>query len=179
MSYLLELIGKFENDKLNMPKDNWGGVKTVSLKAWIKRNDKKYGRPIIDDYYHYGRYYILGMERWIESNSKGHYDTYEDLVDELFHRQLKECKKEEKKYFLEHDEYSILKEKFRNKNYNTTFGVNIATCSDGAIYIYEGDSFYESKRREITIDELKYLLSRYEELDKLVEKITVETNIVL
>lgn len=180
LSYLLELIGKFENDKMNMPKDNWGNVKTVSLKAWIKRNDTKYSRPIIDDYYHYGKYYILGMERWIESNSKGCCDTYVDLVDELFHRQLKECEKKERKYFLEHDEYSILKEKFRNKNYNTTFGVNIATCSDGNIYIYENkDSFYDSKYREITIDELKYLLSRYEELDKLVEKITEETKIIL
>ena len=179
LSYLLELIKKFDNDKVNMPKDSWGSVKTVSLKAWIKRNDTKYNRPIIDDYYHYGRYYILKMERWIESNSKGYYDTYEDLVDELFHRQLKECEKEEHKYFLEHDEYSILKEKFRNKNYGTTFGVNIATCSDGKIYIYEGDSFYYSGHREITIDELKYLLSRYEELDELVEKITKETKIVL
>ena len=85
--------------------------------------------------------------------------------------------------FFENIFFKFIYKKFQSrisldKNYNTTFGVNIATCSDGAIYIYEGDSFYESKRREVTIDELKYLLSRYEELDKLVEKITEETNIV-
>ena len=81
---------------------------------------------------------------------------------------------------MEHDEYSILKEKFRNKKYNTTFGVKIATCSDGTIYVYgNSDSFYDSDKREITVDELKYLLARYEELDQLVEKITAETNIVL
>lgn len=179
LSYLLSLIEKFNGEKDSLPKDSWGYVKTVSLKAWINRNDKKYSRPIINNFYTYGKYYILGVERWITNNDKGRYDTYEDLVDEVFHRQLKECVKEERKYFLEHDEYSILKEKFRNKKYGTTFGVHIATCSDGNIYIYEGDSFYESKQREITIDELKYLLSRYEELDKLVEKITEETKITL
>ncbi len=34
-----------------------------------------------------------------------------------------------------------------------------------------------SKRRDITIEELKYLLEKYEELDELVRKITTETNI--
>lgn len=176
LSYLLSLIEMFNNDKMNMPKDNWGQVKTTSLKAWIKRNDTKYNRPIIDDSFHYGRYYILGMQRWITSNDKQHYDTYEDLVDELFHRQLKACEKEEHKYFLEHDEYSILKQKFRDKNFSTTFGVKIADCSDGKLYVYGNDSYDD--RREITIEELKDLLSKYEQLEALVEKLTAETNIV-
>jgi hypothetical protein len=180
LSYILALIDKFNEDKESLPKDKWGNVKTVSLNAWIKRNDTKYDRPMIDSMYHYGKYYILGMRRSIQNDYKGTYDTYNDLVDEVFHRQLKECKKKEHEYFLEHDEYSILKEKFRNKNYNTTFGVHIAQCSDGKIYVYgSSDSFDADNRREITIDELKYLLARYEELDKLVEKITAETNIVV
>ena len=41
LSYLLFLIEKFNEDKENMPKDSWGHVKTVSLKAWIKKNDNK------------------------------------------------------------------------------------------------------------------------------------------
>ena len=175
LSYLLSLIAKFNDEKESLPKDNWGNIKTVSLKAWIKRNDKKYGRPIIDDWYHYGKYRILGSERYITNDYKGTYDTYNDLVDEAFHRQLKECERKEKEYFLEHDEYSILKKKFRERKYNTTFGVHIATCSDGKIYVIEDDE--DHKEREITIEELKYLLARYEELDRLVEKITEETNI--
>jgi hypothetical protein len=179
LSYILALIDKFDEDKNSLSKDKWGNVKTVSLKAWIKRNDTKYGRPIINDMYNYGRYYLLGTRRSIQYDCRDTYDTYYDLVDEAFHRQLKECKKKEHEYFLEHDEYSILKEKFRNKNYNTTFGVHVAQCSDGTIYVYEsGDSYYDSERREITIDELKYLLARYEELDNLVAKITAETKIV-
>ena len=179
LSYLLELIEKFNNEKETMPKNGWGGIKTVSLKAWIKRNDKRYKYPIINDYYSYGDYNILEMRRNIEYNTKGGYDIYDDLVDELFHRQLKECKKQEYIYFLEHNEYSILKEKFRNRKYSTTFGVHIATCSDGNIYIYDGEKkdYYESNKREITIDELKILLSKYEEMEKLEEKITKEITI--
>lgn len=174
LSYLLSLIEKFETDKDSLPKDDWNHVKTVSLKAWINRNDKKYSRPIIDNWYHYGSYNLLGTTRWILSNSKGQYDTYDDLVDEVFHRQLKKCEEKERSYFLEHDEYSILKKKFRERNYCTTFGVHIITSSDENIYVAED---FDTKR-EITMDELKELLSKYEQLDALVEKLTAETNIV-
>ena len=39
-----------------MPKDGWGEVKTVSLKAWLKRNDS---RHLIDDSYIYGDIKLL------------------------------------------------------------------------------------------------------------------------
>ena len=32
---------KYENDMNELPKDQWGMVKTVSLKAWIKKNDSR------------------------------------------------------------------------------------------------------------------------------------------
>lgn len=107
LTYLLGLIEKFNDEKMGLPKDNWGGIKTVSLKAWIKRNDTKTRWGIIDRDYQYGKYRMLGTGRYITSNQSGAYDTYEDLVDEMFHRQLRECEKKERKYFLEHDEYSI------------------------------------------------------------------------
>lgn len=174
LSYILALSEKFEKDKEDMPTDNWGNVKTVSLKAWIKRNDK---RNLIDNSYQYGSIYFMGGRNIQYINRKGEYDTYEDYVDEVFHRQLKECENLEHKYFLEHDKYSILKQKFRdrNRNYGTTFGVNIGFCSDGSIFVYDTND--SSKKRDITIEELKYLLEKYEELDELVRKITDETNI--
>lgn len=178
LSYLLKLIEKFNQDKDNLPKDQWGNIKTVSLKAWIKRNDTKYGRPIVDNDYRYGKYYVLGMERYITYDVKGSYDTYDDLVDELFHRQLKECEKEERKYFLEHDEYSILKTTFKEyqNKYRTSFGVNILTCSDGKISVYDGENYKTS--REITMEELNDLIAKYKQIDVLVEKLTEETQIV-
>lgn len=178
LSYLLKLIEKFNQDKDNLPKDQWGNIKTVSLKAWVKRNDTKYGRPIVDNDYRYGKYYVLGMERYITYDVKGSYDTYDDLVDELFHRQLKECEKEERKYFLEHDEYSILKTTFKEyqNKYRTSFGVNILTCSDGKISVYDGENYKIS--REITMEELNDLIAKYKQIDVLIEKLTEETQIV-
>ena len=182
LSYILELVDKFNRDKSTLPKDAYGNVKTVSLKAWINRNDTKYGNTdctrIIDSWYNYGKIHFLGGERWIWNdfeNKKSYYDTYANYVDEIFHRQLEQCLKMENEYYRAHDEYEILKDKFRNKNYPTTFGVNIGMCSNGCIYVYETEG--ERREREITIDELKYLLSKYEELDALVEKITKETKI--
>ena len=184
LSYILELVDKFNRDEPTLPKDAYGNVKTVSLKAWINRNDTKYGNTdytrIIDSWYNYGKIRFLGSERWITWNDfedkKSYYDTYANYVDEIFHRQLQQCLKMENEYFRAHDEYEILKEKFRNKNYLTTFGANIGMCSNNCIYVYETEG-EKRREREITIDELKYLLSKYDELDKLVEKITKETKI--
>ena len=183
LSYILELVDKFNRDESTLSKDAYGNVKTVSLKAWINRNDTKYENTdytrIIDSWYNYGKIHFLGSERWITWNDfedkKSYYDTYANYVDEIFHRQLKQCLKMENEYFRAHDEYEILKNKFRNKNYPTTFGVNIRMRSNDCIYVYETEG--ERREREITIDELKYLLAKYDELDKLVEKITKETKI--
>lgn len=178
LSYLLSLIEKFNAEKESLPKkDSMFGepeVKTTSLKAWIKRNDTRYPQKLIDDWFKYGKYNILGCERNIQSNRKGDYDYYEDLVDEVFRRQLIECERKEEKYFSEHDEYSILKKKFEEKQnqYRTTFGAEIWTGSGG---VQIGDS---DKRRKLTIEELKELLSKYAQLDRLVERLTAETHIV-
>lgn len=180
LSYLLELLEKYSKESDSLPKDSWGNVKTVSLKAWLKRNDTKYNRPIIDDNYHYGRFYILGCERYITSNVKGQYDTYEDLVDELFHRQLKSCESEEEKYFREHDEYSILSKRVEDKSrkYHTGFGVRLCFgSSDGILITDDNENYMDRKERKITLEELKELISKYEQIDKLIEQLTAETHI--
>ena len=92
----------------------------------------------------------------------------------MFNRQLHECKREEDRYFEQHDEYEILKEKFRNSKYNTTFGVHISSWSTGRICVVGEDD----KERDITIEELKELLDKYDQLDKFIEKLTAETHIV-
>lgn len=181
LSYILELLEKFQKDRDSLPKQtSYGGskwVKTVSLKAWIKRNDTKYNKPIIDDWYHYGTFNLLGCTRNIETNDKGAYDTYKDLVDEVFHRQLIKCEEEEKRYFLEHDEYSVLKSKLREyqHKYGTSFGVHLIISSTGKIAVYDGKDYETS--RDITMEELKVLLSKYEQIDALVKTLTEETHI--
>lgn len=176
LSYILSLIEKFNIDKNSMKKDDWGNIKTNSLKAWVKKNDTKYDRPIIDNSYKYGKYYILGCERYIYSNNKGSYDLYDDLVDEVFHRQLKECELQEKKYFKEHDEYSILKSRLENYSYfykTHDFNIHISYCSDGNIYICDDNK----NERKITLEECKILIGQYEKLEKYIEELSNEIDI--
>lgn len=179
LSYLLHLIKKFNEDSKNMPRDSWGNVKTVSLKAWIKRNDTQYPRPILDIDYHYGQYYLLGMKRNIQSNYKGNYDTYEDLVDELFHRQLKKCEELERIYFTEHDEMSILQKRFisYSDKYHTTFGVPVSIGSNYTLKLIEATENECRRERELTIEEVKELIGKYEQIDALIAKLTAETTI--
>ena len=182
MSCLLNLIGKYNQDASSLPKDKNGIVKTVSLKAWIRRNDKK---NVVDIDYNTGSIRLLQCRRRIQHpNGLNSYDVHDDLVDELFHRQLIECRIMEDSYFKKHDEYEILKEKFRNREYGTTFGVNISECSNGRILVYKENedastAIWNNKDvRDITVEELKELLDKYDQLDKLVEKLTSETHIV-
>lgn len=174
LSYVLALCEKFEAEKETLKKDDWGNVKTVSLKAWLNKNDT---RNICDTSYHYGSMNIYkSMKRFITSDpltSGGTYDTYTDLVDEVFHRVLCDCDIEETKYFKEHDEYEILKNSVNDymDRYNVTFGVRIITGSVFAVGDFD-------KHRDFTIDELKELVSKYQQIDNLVEKLTNETHIM-
>lgn len=69
-----------------------------------------------------------------------------------------------------------MKIRYRWKKKLTLFGVNVTFCSDGKICIYEKEN--SRLQREITVEELKYLLGKYDELENLINKITEETNIV-
>ena len=172
LSYILELAKKYKEEKDTLKQDKWGKVNTNSFKAWLRKNDI---RNIVDRECWYGRIYFLSCERNIKNIDVTYiYDIYKDYVDEIFHKQLIECERMERRYFLEHDEYSILKRKFREKKYDTTFGVHIADWSSGRLTIIDDND----NERDITIDELKELLKKYEQLDKLVEKLTAETHIV-
>lgn len=178
LSYLLDLIEQFDKDKSTLPKNQYGIVKTVSLKAWIRKHDIKYNRPIIDDSFCYGRYCLLGIARNILYNKKGILETYEDLVDELFHRQLKKCEELEWHYFRENDNYSILKTKLRDyfDKYETSFGALISFDSKGEVHVVdENDSCI---MRKITIQELKELIYKYEQVHAFIAKLTKETHIV-
>lgn len=175
LTYLLNLSDKFNEDKENgtLKKDSYGYVKTVSLKAWLKRNDT---RKMISNYYHYGQIYFLRIERYIKDlNRKGFGDSYDDFIDECFYRQLKDCQNKEIHYFRTHDEYEVMKREIKEKayKYNTTFRVHISFCSNGCICIVNE----EGKEREITKEECKFLLEQYKKLEDLIEDCTKKCTI--
>lgn len=176
MTYLLNLIYKFNQDKESLPKDQWGYVKTVSLKAWLKRNDPY---EMIDRNYQYGNIRFLRLERYIwDAERKYHYDKRNSLVDECFYRQLQQCEQTEKEYFLSHDEYSILKKELIDymNRFGTSFDVKIVYSSSGSIFIEDKNDY--NKKRDITMDELKFLISKYQELEAFVDTLAMQINIV-
>lgn len=177
VSYLLNLIARFKDDAASIPKSQYGKFRKNSLKAWIRKNDT---RNMVDIRYDCGYFSFNGVKRFLDNDNKTTgfyaYDVHDDLVDEIFHRQLKEYVALENKYFLEHDETSVLKTKFNEKfeTLKTTFGVNIILRSNGDILISDGNG----KERNITNEELKEMIAKYEQVENLIEKITKETKIV-
>lgn len=171
LSYLLNLQEKFDAEKDSLPKDRFGATKTVSLKSWLKRNDP---RQMVDTQFNYGLYGVLGAIRYIHHTYKNVHDMHTDFVDEAFHRQLWKCENAERAYFAEHDEYSILKNQLREKGLSITFGVHLAFWGSGKITIQNEDGTQE---REITMEEIKELLHKHEQVEALIEKLTAETHI--
>lgn len=172
---VIELFDKFSKEKADMPKDCFGGVKTVSLKAWLKRNDE---HRIFDAEYRYGK--LRGLsginmpERYIESNVKSGYDYYDDFVDETFRRTLQNtCLREEREYFRSHDEYQVLVDKTQQALSNGefyTFGIPVVYGTDG---IHISDDKHENYRRA-TLEELKALWNKNEQVREFVDMLTKE-----
>ena len=176
MTYILELVNKFGKERNSLAKNKWGGINTNSLKAWIKRNDC---RHMIDCDYDYGKIRFLGVKSFItrltSESDKMYYETCEDFINDVFHVILLRCRNNEIDCYKSNDEYEILKEKFRNRKYRTTFGVHIASWSSGRICVYDEND--DNKERDITIDELKLLIEKDEELDRIIQKMSSEINI--
>lgn len=177
ISFLLELADKLEKERESMPKDSWNDIKTVSLKAWIKRNCDI--PNLIDTEHYHGKIYLGGSSRNIKSiNQKGAYDTYADFVDEMFHKELLKCRDEERRYFREHDEYTILMDEIHdrlNRGNFYTFGLSICYGSKG-VFLTPSEESYEPKRR-LTLDEMKKLISMNEKVQDFVDELTLKNDI--
>lgn len=172
VSYLLNLADKFRDDEPNMKRDTWNNVRTQSLIAWLKRNDD---RKLIDRDYKHGKIYILGCERWIQHGfTKDGYDRYDDFVDELFYRQLKQCLQKEDQYFKETDSYEIMKSTIRtySEKYGTTFGMNLGFVSNGQIIIRNDNVDKRFRDVEITAKQCQILIDAYQDLESEIHRLT-------
>ena len=172
LSYLLNLLDKWEEESPTMPKDTWGNVKTVSLIAWCKRNDP---RKMIDRDYKYGMFRLLGTERYISSerDHKGPWDHYGDLVDEMFHRQLVDCMHKEEVYFKEHDPHQIALHRVRDyiDKYHTDFGIHLVISSK-EIVCWAPDGDIHKYMPQLTLEQCNFLIAKYENLDNLIKNMS-------
>ena len=174
ISYMLKLADKFQEDKDKLSKDEYGFYKDASLRAWLKKNDY---REIVDTSKPYiGSITLVGYDsfgcgrRNIQNiNLQARDDCRKDFVDELFHRQLKECEKQEKQYFNEHDEYKILSKKVSDYmyKYNISFGKEIWQ-SGNRLFFKDRQTDDE---RDLTMDELKVLEAAFEKIKGTMDKI--------
>lgn len=175
ISYMLKLADKFQEDKDKLSKDEYGFYKNASLRAWLKKNDY---RNIVDTSKPYiGSITLVGYDsfgcgrRNIQNiNLQAKDDCRKDFVDELFHRQLKKCEKQEKQYFNEHDEYKILSRKVSDYmyKYNISFGKEIWQRGD-RLFFKDSQSYLE---RDLTFDELKVLEAALEKIKDTMDEIT-------
>lgn len=168
ISQMLELLSQFEKEKDTLPKDNYGYIKTVPLKAWIKRNDKNN----LTENYEIGEFRI-GDRNITRFNTIGVYDRYSNEIDQIFYRTLINLEYEEEKYFLSTDEYSVLKSELRKKtDRNDCFNLGLVFSSNGEISVSNNGDW--DKLRPITIEEIEYILKKYEEVERFIESLNVQ-----
>jgi len=165
----LKVHEAFEAQKDSIKKDSWGSCKTNSLRAWLKKNDPD---GIFDIRFYVGRINLAGVERWIgDLNRKGGFGKYESFIDESFYRTLYKMLGDEKKWFREHDEYSVAMDRVKKliQNSSTTFGLRIIYNSEW-IKLHTKDDI----ERFFTLEELKKLENLYKKLDNFVNELSKE-----
>lgn len=167
-TYLLDLLTKWEQEKGALPQDDFGNPKTVSKKAWIKRNDK---RRIIDFEYKIGNYYLFGtkftkMSTTCPTGEFGYHLEYTDdhIVHQWFHDLLKKLELDERKYFKEHDPFQQKLEKVKDygRNYRECFG-----CE-------ELNNMVWNNKEDVPEERVDRYLAAYEELEQAIRKIELD-----
>ena len=171
LSYILQLFRKFKEDEPSMPRDRWQSPRTQSIIAWCKRNDPK---NVVDKTYRHGKINFLGSERYIQhgEDGKGPYDTFDNIVAEMFHRQLIKCLHMEDVYFRETDEYEVAKQAVRDYSdkYGTTFGMRLSFSSNGSIKVVASGESFEGP--EITLEQCRILIDHYKTLETTIGDLT-------
>lgn len=155
MSEILKLADRFNAEKDTIKRTTWGSFKTVSLNAWVNRNIK--GTHIkLNDYGEHLTLQGLKSHRPLtDLNRKFAYDTYDDLVDEEFHRRLWDLEKQEEHWFNTHDEYTVLANKLSESDIMPMLGIHYWHGTSG-IGKCNADGEIDTKLK-FTLKELKFL----------------------
>jgi hypothetical protein len=165
-TYLLNILKKWETEKDALPKDQFGNPKTVSKKAWIKKNDKC---KIIDTEYKVGSYYLFSnyfrdMSITCPTTEYGYSLEYtgEHIVHQWFHDLCCELYAEEKKYFKEHDPFQQKLKKVIDygKQYSMCFD-----CKELNDIIWNG-------LEDVPEESLDRYISAYQELEQTIHHIS-------
>jgi len=169
-SYLLNIFSKWESEKDSLPKDNYDYVKTVSKKAWIKRNDE---RKIIDIDYKIGKYWLFGtefkdMSTTCPSTEYSYQMAYTggNIIDQWFHDLCDLLFREEEKYFKDHDTFQIKLSKLKElgNKHNIVFGS------------MELNDIVWNRKSDVSEHRIDEYISAYERLYQFIDQIGNELN---
>lgn len=184
LTYILNLANAFDKDSTGMRKDKSGNVYRNSLLAWLKKNDKRnvittaweYGKvnteKLDDCKFYFSKRYIGDINKKITV----FVDPYKDYsyTDIVFHNVLRElCKKEKEHFESRSDYYDILTRDAKAVlNRYGAFGSNLCVSSDGTISVYKDDPYKE--QRKLTVEELKSLVAKGYEAQKVIKELSKE-----
>ena len=171
MSYILDLINKYVEDLPTLKKDSYGHVKTVSLKAWLKKNDPL---KMVDDWYQYGQIDFLRTKRSYTSlyiTNPNIKDEAINSVDIRLNETLRKLKSKEDSYFATHDPYSIEENEFET-NGRPSFGNHIIYGSSG-VFVRDDNG----NDRKLTLEELQLLNEGARKLEEYRKELSKEINI--
>lgn len=174
-SYMLNMIEKWENEKDSLPKNNWGTTKTVSKKAWIKRNDE---RKIINNDYKIGEYYMFGnnfkeLSLICPTTEYGYDEVYtgESIVNQWFHDFLNKLYIKEKEYFKSINPFEIKLKKIQE--YAGQYGILDNKKLNNIKYKNKG------YKDNVIEEELDIFIETYEKIEKYYENMIRDLNIKL
>lgn len=144
--------------------------KTVSYKAWLRRKKNKYGSAMrgVSTDYHVGKIYIGdGDSRWLH-----HLMTEKsriEFVNAVFRKVLKKRASQERTYFLEHDEYSVLlKTVSEHLLLRALDFPYIISSRDGLLIGSLEDN------RKATLEDLKVIMAKLNELQAVTNQFSAE-----
>lgn len=166
-TYMLTIINKWNDEKDSLPKDSWGYPKTISKKAWIKRNDQK---KIIDNEYRIGDYWMFGskfkdlsIQCPTTEYGRNMEHTGQHVVNQWFYDFCYKQLQEEQKWFKEHDSKQIKITQVKNlgDHYGTVFGCKLLN-----------DIVWNNKKTDITDEQLDAFINAYEALKKCITEQT-------
>ena len=176
LSEIKRIVDLYRVSSNELKHDRYGSVKTVSLKAWIKRNDPTH---VFDDAYSIGHTKGFYPDAFLQDlalvdDIKGVGDRFENWVNKLFVETCFKLRTEEINYFKSTDPYEVAKTNLRrySERYSTTFNMHLGFCSDGRIFVYEDDTCDDVKKHDISLIEISGLLSKYRLLEKVSKLLT-------
>lgn len=168
-TYMLNLIHKWESEKGSLPQNQYKKPKTVSQKAWIKRNDP---REIIDTTFTVGKYWLFGQEfkelnKICPTTDQGYDREYtgQSIVHQWFHLLCVQLYQQEVKYFKENDPKQIKISKV--KEYGNYLGVFDNEDLNNVVY---------NRKTDVEEARLDEFIAAFEELEMQIKKISAKLN---